>query len=49
MQLYMPDLAWVLRLSGGFAGIWAILRAGLILRTRRAPMASHNRREDSTR
>jgi hypothetical protein len=28
----MPDLAWIARISGGFAGIWAILRTVLILR-----------------
>jgi hypothetical protein len=41
MHLYMPDLAWVIRLCGGFAGVWAILRTGLVLRslrrTRRPP------------
>ena len=31
MHLFMPDLAWVARISGGFAGIWAILRTGLIV------------------
>jgi CubicO group peptidase (beta-lactamase class C family) len=33
MSLFMPDLAWIARISGTFAGIWALLRTGLILRT----------------
>ena len=28
-DLYLPDLAWVARISGSFAAIWAILRTGL--------------------
>ncbi len=32
MRLFMPDVAWVVRVSGGFAGLWAVLRTGLILR-----------------
>ena len=35
MHLFMPDLAWIARISGGFAGIWAFLRTGLILRALR--------------
>jgi CubicO group peptidase (beta-lactamase class C family) len=31
MHLYMPDLSWIARISGGFAGIWAFLRTRLIL------------------
>jgi hypothetical protein len=31
----MPDLAWILRIGGGFAGLWAILRTGLILQALR--------------
>lgn len=31
INLYMPDLAWIARISGGFAGIWAFLRTALIL------------------
>ncbi len=31
LNLFMPDLAWIARISGGFAGIWAVLRTGLIL------------------
>ncbi len=32
MRLYMPDLALIARVSGGLAGIWAIVRTVLILR-----------------
>jgi CubicO group peptidase (beta-lactamase class C family) len=39
MHLFMPDLAWIARISGGFAGIWAFLRTGLILQTLRKPRA----------
>lgn len=35
VQLFMPDLAWITRICGGFAGIWAFLRAGLILKALR--------------
>jgi CubicO group peptidase (beta-lactamase class C family) len=35
LHLFMPDLAWIARISGGFAGIWAFLRTGLILRALR--------------
>jgi len=31
VALFMPDLAWVARISGGFAAIWAALRTGLVL------------------
>jgi CubicO group peptidase (beta-lactamase class C family) len=31
LHLFMPDLAWIVRISGGFAAIWAFLRTGLIL------------------
>ncbi len=37
LHLYMPDLSWIVRLSGAFAGLWAVLRTGLILRARRKP------------
>jgi CubicO group peptidase (beta-lactamase class C family) len=33
MHLYMPDLAWILRISGSFALIWSGLRTGLVLQT----------------
>jgi len=35
MDLFMPDLAWIGRISGGFAGIWASVRTRLILQTLR--------------
>jgi CubicO group peptidase (beta-lactamase class C family) len=38
-HLFMPDLSWIARISGGFAGIWAFLRTGLILHTLRKPRA----------
>jgi hypothetical protein len=33
LHYFNPDLAWIARLSGGFGGIWALLRTGLTLRT----------------
>lgn len=35
LNLFMPDLAWIARISGTFAGIWTFLRAGLFLRVMR--------------
>ncbi len=35
LHLFMPDVAWIARISGAFAGVWAILRTGLILRSLR--------------
>ena len=37
LQLFMPDLAWIVRIGGGFAGLWAALRSGLMLRALRGP------------
>ncbi|GAB4537758.1 MAG: serine hydrolase [Anaerolineae bacterium] len=34
LMLYMPDYSWIAIICGGFAGIWAFLRTGLVLRTR---------------
>ena len=31
-KFFMPDVAWVALIVGGFAGIWSILRTGLILK-----------------
>ena len=31
-KFFMPDVAWIALISGGFAGLWSILRTGLILR-----------------
>ena len=46
--LFMPDLAWIVRISGGFAGVWALLRTGLMLRSLREPMAPKAGMEDTT-
>jgi CubicO group peptidase (beta-lactamase class C family) len=32
LSLFMPDLAWIARVSGTFGGVWALLRTGLMLR-----------------
>ena len=34
---FMPDLTWLALICGGFAGIWAFLRTGLILQALRKP------------
>jgi CubicO group peptidase (beta-lactamase class C family) len=31
LHIYNPDLAWIARISGGFAAIWACLRTGLVI------------------
>jgi hypothetical protein len=43
LHLFMPDLAWIARISGIFAGIWAFLRTSMILRTLRktSPPSTH--------
>jgi CubicO group peptidase (beta-lactamase class C family) len=43
LHLFMPDLAWIARISGIFAGIWAFLRTGMILRTlqKTSPPSTH--------
>jgi CubicO group peptidase (beta-lactamase class C family) len=40
MNLFMPDLAWIARISGAFASVWAVLRTGLILRILQKPRES---------
>jgi hypothetical protein len=35
LNLFMPDLAWTARVCGGFAGLWALPRTGLILQALR--------------
>jgi len=35
LHLFMPDISWIARISGGFAGIWVLLRTGLILLSQR--------------
>ena len=37
--LFAPDFAWIALICGGFAGIWAFLRTGLILQTLQKPRA----------
>jgi CubicO group peptidase (beta-lactamase class C family) len=37
LNLFMPDLAWIIRISGGFAAIWTFLRTGLMLNNLRKP------------
>ena len=32
LRLFMPDVYWTALISGGFAGVWALLRTGLFLR-----------------
>jgi hypothetical protein len=36
LRLYNPDVYWVAWLGGRFAGIWAFLRSGLVLRALRS-------------
>jgi CubicO group peptidase (beta-lactamase class C family) len=36
-HLFVPDLSWVARISGGFAGLWAFLRTRLILQSLQKP------------
>ncbi len=35
LDQYMPDLSWIIRRSGSFAGIWAFVRTALLLLTLR--------------
>ena len=35
MHLFMPDLAWIFRIGGGFAALWAMVRTSLIVRALR--------------
>jgi hypothetical protein len=35
LMLYNPDVSWTALVCGGFAGIWAFLRTGMILQTLR--------------
>ena len=44
LHLFMPDLAWISRISGSFAGIWMFLRSGLILQVLRKPPSSNPHR-----
>ena len=47
MHLFWPDLAWILRICGGFAGMWAVVRTGLMLRSLRNPVTSSDQKEDT--
>lgn len=37
LRLFMPDAYWMVLIGGAFAGVWAFLRTGLILKTLRKP------------
>jgi CubicO group peptidase (beta-lactamase class C family) len=37
LHAYNPDLAWIARISGGFAAIWVSLRTGLMIQFLRKP------------
>ena len=41
LWLYAPDLSWLARICGSFAGVWIFLRSGLILWTLRKDQSSH--------
>ena len=46
MRLFMPDFLWLSLLCGGFAGLWSLLRTGLILRslqTSALPISVHGK------
>ncbi len=47
LHLFMPDLAWIARISGSFAGIWMFLRTWLILHTLRQSPVSNTRMEET--
>ncbi len=37
LHLFNPDLAWTAQVSGVFAGVWSLVRTGLIVRALRKP------------
>jgi CubicO group peptidase (beta-lactamase class C family) len=41
LMLFMPDISWIALICGGFAGIWAFLRTGLILGAVNTPRSSN--------
>jgi CubicO group peptidase (beta-lactamase class C family) len=47
MKLFAPDYSWIALICGSFAGIWAFLRTGLILRMLRKPPALNIQMEDT--
>ncbi len=40
LHLYNPDLSWIARISGSFAGVWGLLRTALVLWVLRKPSSS---------
>ncbi len=44
IRLFMPDFSWIAWICGSTAGIWAILRSGLILQTLRKPRTGYQNR-----
>ena len=40
LRLFMPDLAWMVTVSGSFALVWSFLRTGLVLRASRKSKSS---------
>ena len=49
VDLFMPDLAWIARISGVFALVWSLLRTGLILQALRKSPGSKTRVEEIDR
>jgi hypothetical protein len=49
MDLYMPDFAWLARISGGIAAIWTVVRTGLVLRAMARATPSSRRRPATAR
>jgi hypothetical protein len=44
MHLYMPDLFWIARISGGFASVWSLVRTALVLGSLRTSPSHVSRR-----
>ena len=44
MRLYMPDLFWIARISGGFASVWSLARTALVLGSLRMSPSHVSRR-----
>jgi hypothetical protein len=43
LLLYAPDISWLARICGSFAGVWIFVRTGLILRALREDKSSPSR------
>ena len=43
LLLFAPDISWLARICGSFAGVWIFVRTGLILRTLRNGQSSQSR------